>query len=229
MTYYHFLNCVLLTYAPLAIAYKCTSANADGAARTFVLPALFYLLTQFVKMIVLATFVPSPVVGEITIESFEISTELMKAFINSIEYVGIHFALNGLSGRRLSPIAVGIGWSTVQAVVENLLPLWLGARSIEFQWDFVYMALSANASLCTNVALASLLWLLSRRRLQKNLRNAVYIALFAHSLLSVFEKLMTVSSSEWGATYATLVNLFGGVGLFVCSRMLVKNHYEKKE
>jgi hypothetical protein len=26
MTYYHFLNCVLLTYAPLAIAYKCTSA-----------------------------------------------------------------------------------------------------------------------------------------------------------------------------------------------------------
>jgi hypothetical protein len=41
------------------------------------------------------------------------------------------------------------------------------------------------------VALVSLVWLLSRRLLQKNIRIAVYSSLFAHSLFSVLEKYVT--------------------------------------
>ncbi len=40
-----------------------------------------------------------------------------------------------------------IGWATAELVMTKLLPLWVGARGIEFDWKYMQMSFDANVAL----------------------------------------------------------------------------------
>ncbi len=42
------------------------------------------------------------------------------------------------------PIA---GWAFADSVLHRLAPLWVGARGLEFTWDYILQGLEANANL----------------------------------------------------------------------------------
>lgn len=40
-----------------------------------------------------------------------------------------------------------LGWATAELVMTRLLPLWVGARGVEFNWKYIQMSFDANVSL----------------------------------------------------------------------------------
>ncbi|KAL3571657.1 hypothetical protein D5086_025561 [Populus alba] len=141
---------------------------------TSIKAALVYLGTALVKLVCLATFLK---VSEN--DSFDPYQELLKALIGFIDVAGLYFALTQLTHRNISQNhkfqAVGLGWAFADSVLHRLAPLWVGARGLEFTWDFILQGLEANANLVLSISLAalgSLMWL--RKNKPKTLIPIIY-------------------------------------------------------
>lgn len=63
-----------------------------------------------------------------------------------------------------------MGWATAELLTSRCVPLWVGARGIEFDWRHVQMGLDSNISLVRHVAAAALLWASGRHDLPPKLR-----------------------------------------------------------
>ncbi|MBA0623577.1 hypothetical protein Godav_009031 [Gossypium davidsonii] len=141
---------------------------------TSVKAALVYLGTALVKLVCLATFLQ---VSEN--DGFDPYQELLKALIGFIDVAGLYFALTQLTHRNISQNhkfqAVGLGWAFADSVLHRLAPLWVGARGLEFTWDYILQGLEANANLVLSISLAalgSLIWL--RKNKPKTLIPIIY-------------------------------------------------------
>ncbi|KAH9692727.1 transmembrane protein 147 [Citrus sinensis] len=158
---------------------------------TSVKAALVYLGTALVKLVCLATFLK---VSEN--DNFDPYQELLKALIGFIDVAGLYFALTQLTHRNISQNhkfqAVGLGgkrfffnlfvtacelscWAFADSVLHRLAPLWVGARGLEFTWDYLLQGLEANANLVLSISLAalgSLMWL--RKNKPKTLIPIIY-------------------------------------------------------
>lgn len=47
----------------------------------------------------------------------------------------------------ITHLSVPAGWAFADSVLHRLAPLWVGARGLEFTWDYVLQGLEANANL----------------------------------------------------------------------------------
>ncbi|PKA60957.1 alcohol dehydrogenase [Apostasia shenzhenica] len=179
MTMFHFLNCAILTFGPHVVYYSATPLSEYDTIGTSVKAVVVYLLTTLVKLICLATFLKVS-----DTDSFDLYQELMKALIGFIDVAGIYFALTQLTHRNISQThkfqAVGLGWAFADSVLYRLAPLWIGARGLEFTWDYIFQGLEANANLVLNLSLAalvSLMWL--RKNKPKTLIPIIYACVVA--------------------------------------------------
>ncbi|MFQ6639531.1 hypothetical protein Gotur_015197 [Gossypium turneri] len=184
MTMFHFFNCAILTFGPHAVYYSATPLSEYDTLGTSVKAALVYLGTALVKLVCLATFLQ---VSEN--DGFDPYQELLKALIGFIDVAGLYFALTQLTHRNISQNhkfqAVGLGecdfdssplgWAFADSVLHRLAPLWVGARGLEFTWDYILQGLEANANLVLSISLAalgSLIWL--RKNKPKTLIPIIY-------------------------------------------------------
>ncbi|EOA37074.1 hypothetical protein CARUB_v10010220mg [Capsella rubella] len=174
MTLFHFFNCAILTFGPHAVYYSATPLSEYDTLRTSVKAGVVYLATALVKLVCLATFLQ---VSET--EVFDPYQEALKAMIGFIDVAGLYYALAQLTHRNISQNhkfqAVGLGWAFADSVLHRLAPLWVGARGLEFTWDYVLQGLEANANLVFTISLAalgSLMWL--RKNKPKSLIPIIY-------------------------------------------------------
>lgn len=174
MTLFHFFNCAILTFGPHAVYYSATPLSEYDTLGTSVKSALVYLVTALIKLVCLATFLNVP-----DNDSFDPYQEMLKASIGFVDFAGLYFALTQLTHRNISQNhkfqAVGLGWAFADAVLHRLLPLWVGARGLEFTWDYILQGLEANANLVLSISLAalgSLMWL--RKNKPKTLIPVIY-------------------------------------------------------
>lgn len=175
MTVFHFFNCAILTFGPHAVYYSATPLSEYDTFGTSVKAALVYLGTALIKLICLATFLKVP-----ESDSFDPYQEMLKALIGFIDVAGLYFALTQLTHRNISQNhkfqAVGLGWAFADSVLHRLAPLWIGARGLEFTWEYIYQGIEANANLVFNLSLAalgSLMWL--RKNKPKTLIPIIYM------------------------------------------------------
>ncbi|CAM8923626.1 unnamed protein product [Rhodiola kirilowii] len=161
MTIFHFFNCAILTFGPHAVYYSATPLSEYDTLGTSIKTAVVYIVTALIKLVCLATFL-----NVSDNDSFDPYQELLKAVIGLIDVAGLYFALTQLTHRNISQNhkfqAVGLGWAFADSVLHRLLPLWVGARGLEFTWDYVLQGLEANANLVFSLSLAamgSLIWL----------------------------------------------------------------------
>ncbi|KAF4367930.1 hypothetical protein F8388_002541 [Cannabis sativa] len=154
MTLFHFFNCAILTFGPHAVYYSATPLSEYDTLGTSIKSAIVYLVTALVKLVCLATFLK---VSETD-----------------------HFDPYQLTHRNISQNhkfqAVGLGWAFADSVLHRLAPLWVGARGLEFTWDFILQGLEANANLVFSISLAalgSLMWL--RKNKPKTLIPIIYV------------------------------------------------------
>ncbi|URE31538.1 putative membrane protein (DUF2053) [Musa troglodytarum] len=141
MTVFHLLNCAILTFGPHAVYYSATPLSEYDTIGTSVKAAIVYLGTALVK-------------------------ELLKALIGFIDVAGLYFALTQLTHRNISQNhkfqAVGLGSAFADSILHRLAPLWVGARGLEFTWEYIFQGIEGNANLVLNLSLAalgSLMWL----------------------------------------------------------------------
>jgi hypothetical protein len=161
MTFFHFFNCAALTFGPHAVYYKATPLSEYDTLGTCIKAAVVYLVTTLLKLVCQATFLQ---VSEH--DSFDLGQELLKGLIGFLDVAGLYYVLTQVSHRSISQNhkfqAVALGWSFADAVLHKLAPLWVGAKGLEFTWEYLLQGLESNANLVMTVSLAalgSLMWL----------------------------------------------------------------------
>ncbi|KAK3801187.1 hypothetical protein RRG08_028197 [Elysia crispata] len=165
MTFFHFGNCVALAYVPYVIVYKCSGLAEYSAFWKCVQAGGAYLFTQLCKMLLLATFFPTT---EIVAGSLDITGEFLKSTVDIIDLIGLHIVMSKFAGKgQLKFMIAGMGWATAELVVTRFIPLWMGARGVEFDWKYIQMSFDSNISLIHHISVAMLVWLYSRSDLQK--------------------------------------------------------------
>uniref|UniRef100_A0A0D9ZDM1 BOS complex subunit TMEM147 n=1 Tax=Oryza glumipatula TaxID=40148 RepID=A0A0D9ZDM1_9ORYZ len=196
----------------------CTSGIMDNKWRrseydtigTCVKAAVVYLGTALVKLVCLATLLKVP-----ENDSFDPYQELMKIFIGFIDVAGLYFALTQLTHRNISQNhkfqAVGLGWAFADSVLHRLAPLWIGARGLEFTWEYIFQGLEANANLVMTLSLAalgSLMWL--RKNKPRTLVPIIYAcALLLATMPSITSYLRR--SLEWQTPKVVGFELFSSL------------------
>jgi hypothetical protein len=155
MTFYHFINCVVLTYAPYFVVYKSTSLAEESLFNVCSNGGCAYGATKVGEMILVATLLPNS-----DTKVFILSQEVMKAFISIVDVFGLHFVLKRTRcGTDQKVLAIGLGWAFVDAIFRRLLPLWIGARGVEFEWQYIQMSVDSNITLISSVTLTALVWM----------------------------------------------------------------------
>jgi len=199
MTFFHFGNCVALAYVPYIITYKFSGLSEYSTFYKCVYAGCAYLFTQLVKMMILATFFP-------TSESPDVKGEFFKTTVDIVDLVGLHLVMSRTSGKaEIKFLVAGVGWATAELIMTRFIPLWVGARGIEFDWKYIQMSLDSNLSLLQYVATATLVWLWSRNDLQPRSLLPVIVILLG---LSVYRTLIVeIISEAFGLTSWALLLL----------------------
>lgn len=197
MTLFHFGNCVALAYVPYVLVYKCSGLAEYSAFWKCVQAGGMYLFTQLCKMLILATFFPTT---EVSSGSLDVIGEFMKCTVDLADLVGIYFVMSRIAGKgQLKFMVAGIGWATAELVMTRFLPLWVGARGVEFDWKYIQMSFDSNISLLHHICTAMLVWLYNRNDLNKSFVPVVMtlLALSCYRPLIVEILIHAVGLGSW--------------------------------
>lgn len=197
MTLFHFGNCLALAYVPYVLVYKCSGLAEYSAFWKCVQAGGTYLFTQLCKMLVLATFFPT---NEISSGGLDVFGELMKCTVDLADLVGIYFVMSRIAGKgQLKFMVAGLGWATAELVMTRFLPLWVGARGVEFDWKYIQMSFDSNISLVHHICTAMLVWLYNRNDLNKSFIPVVItlLALSCYRPLIVEILIHAVGLGSW--------------------------------
>ncbi|XP_032651250.1 BOS complex subunit TMEM147 isoform X2 [Chelonoidis abingdonii] len=143
-------------------------------------------------MLFLATFFPTWEGGA---GAYDFVGEFMKATVDLADLVGLHLVMSRNAGKGEYKIMVAaMGWATAELVMSRCIPLWVGARGIEFDWKYIQMSIDSNINLVHYIAMAALVWMFTRYDLPKRYRLpltlllglSVYKAFFMESFVHVF-------------------------------------------
>ncbi|CAF1431999.1 unnamed protein product [Adineta steineri] len=183
MPLFHFGNCLALACGPVLLTYKYSGLAEYNAFWKCVQSAAFYLFVQFVKMLIIATFFPP--VDESSV--FVVQTEFLKNTVDILDLVGLHFVITRICGKTdLKYLIAAIGWTSAEIIVTRCLPLWVGARGIEFDWKYIQMSLESNITLIHYLSMATLVWLRTRNDFNKSYTPLINVLL----LLSCYRPLI---------------------------------------
>lgn len=175
MTFFHFLNCVTLAGAPHVIVYKASGLSEYGAYWKCIQAGIAYFLTQFCKMLVLATFFPE---RETSGDAFDFVGEFLKTTADVVDLLGMYMIMTQIAAKGSQKFAIaGIGWASAELLMTRFLPFWIGARGTEFEWRYVQMSLESNVNLIQTLAEATLVWLYTRHDLSRSLRPVTALLL----------------------------------------------------
>lgn len=166
MTLFHFGNCLALSIGPYFLLYKSSGLSEYQSVWKLAKAGSAYFLTQLCKMLILATFFP---MSETTSQQqMDILGEFMKSTMDLSDLLGLHLLMMKIPGRgEMKVLIAGLGWATAEYLTTKLIPLWVGARAIEFNWIHTQLSFDANISLVMYLSIAALIWLWSRTDLQK--------------------------------------------------------------
>jgi len=115
---------------------------------------IFFVVTQLIKTFLLATFMMIPEDSN----RFSLSQELPILLVGLLDFVGIYLMHQRLQRKgtrkpnHLRILTVALGWACAEALVHYLLPLWIGARDVDFSWDYIEMGLLSNVNLALHLS-----------------------------------------------------------------------------
>mmetsp|Transcript_8389 Transcript_8389/g.16676 ORF Transcript_8389/g.16676 Transcript_8389/m.16676 type:complete len:220 (-) Transcript_8389:6673-7332(-) len=155
MAFLHLINCLLLTYVPIVVLYKCSSLHEHG---TFVLirAAIKFLVTAGAKIFILALLVPVS-------DEYNVVSDFMKEAISLIDIIGLYSAYTSswAKGEKSArAFGIGVGWAAAESLFSNFFIFALNAGGGEFSWDYLQRGVAANCYLFESVAFAVFVYIL---------------------------------------------------------------------
>uniref|UniRef100_A0A0N4ZVB7 BOS complex subunit TMEM147 n=1 Tax=Parastrongyloides trichosuri TaxID=131310 RepID=A0A0N4ZVB7_PARTI len=217
MTLLHFVNCSLLSYIPHIIIFKYTGINEYTNAWMPIQAGVMYFLTQFIKLMIMATFFP-----ESSSNFFNLPIDVLKSITDVFDVIGIYFLIiyYFMGKHEVRCLSVGIGWSFAHSFANYFPSLVMGARGVAFDYKYIRSAIQSNIDLLFYICLAILIWLYSRNDIVGLNRYFVTIGLIisigqpiilSNSIL-IFLNDYTFSPSLIGRGFLTL--LISGLTLY---------------
>eukprot|EP01027_Heterolobosea_sp_BB2_P004951 GEZU01007616.1.p1 GENE.GEZU01007616.1~~GEZU01007616.1.p1 ORF type:complete len:227 (-),score=38.49 GEZU01007616.1:62-742(-) len=193
MTLFHLSNCLALTYGPIYVIYKAKLAES-GAMPNLIYAGFIYAITQLGKMLLMATFIPS---------GSDFVLEALKSLFNVIDLVGFYIVITRSTGDKdRKVLSAGLGWAAGEAIISRFLPIWIGARGQEFDWQYIQLSIRSNFDLFSHIALAALMHMHTRPTTAQNPQlkttlsaGIAYITSF--QLITVIAKYVLGLSSNW--------------------------------
>ncbi|GAU95270.1 hypothetical protein RvY_06916 [Ramazzottius varieornatus] len=174
MTFYHLINCVALSVLPYLATYKFYNLAEYRAFWKCAYAAFVFLASQMVKMLVLASLFPIAENPTMTFTPTRLFYEILRHSVDLIDLAALSHVVNKLALKGdLKFVASGLGWAFAELVAFRLMPFWLEARGSEFSWIHLMSAMEANVNLVYYIAVAALLWSLSRSDFNKSLQAPV--------------------------------------------------------
>ncbi|CAG0882659.1 unnamed protein product [Darwinula stevensoni] len=169
---------LLLHYrSEYGVFWKCVQAG------------LMYVVTQLCKMLILATFFPATDVPGDYLQ------ELLKTTVDLADLVGISMMMNQIPGKGdLKVLAAGLGWATAELFLTRLVPMWFGARGVEFNWKYIQMSIESNINLVGHLTTVTLVWLWSRHDLSQTVFPVITMLLLAMSYKPILMDFITRSA-----------------------------------
>lgn len=232
---FHFFNCALLAFGPLVLAYRSSRLSEYGAFRTCASCASAYVLTQLVKIFVMASLLPSTAAAEegAAAAPYSLGDDLLRAVVDAGDLAGFYFALTrGATGLHKYPpalrvLAVAVGWTFAESVGSYLVPLWIGARAEEFSWAYTAMAAASNVALVFNYGVVAAVWLLTRRDRSAAATPVAAAAAAAYVIVPVAARFATEAA---GVPAWTVLGARAGLAavLAVAGHAMVRG-YEQRE
>ena len=73
-----------------------------------------------------------------------------------------------------------IGWGTAEMAGTKIIPLWVGARGVEFQWTNLQSALDANVSLVCLCVVGEMSSVSLLTASTSNLEGCTFIGILSH-------------------------------------------------
>lgn len=175
MTFFHFGNCLALGCGPYFLLYRSSGLSEYSSFWKCIKAGAAYFLTQLCKMLILASFFP---MSDVPDDRVDIVGEFMKSTMDLGDLLGLHILMTKISGRgELKVMVAGLGWASAEFLTTKLIPLWVGAKGIEFDWKYTQLSLDSNISLVHYLGIATLIWLMARTDLQKTYLPIVFILL----------------------------------------------------
>ncbi|ROT77491.1 BOS complex subunit TMEM147 [Penaeus vannamei] len=190
MTFFHFGNCVALAYGPYFLTYKYSGMPEYGAFWKCVQVGGMYMLTQLCKMLLLATFFPT---SDGPPESASFITEVVKTTVDFGDVMGLSIVMGRVvASGHIKVLIAGLGWAAADLFLTRALPLWVGARGLEFDWKYIQISLDANISLVHHLNMALLVWLWWRTSLASALRPIVAALIVGCVYRPLLPQLLTI-------------------------------------
>ncbi|VTJ55826.1 Hypothetical predicted protein [Marmota monax] len=110
--------------------------------------------------------------------------EFMKASVDVADLIGLNLVMSRNAGKGEYKIMVAaLGWATAELIMSRCIPLWVGARGIEFDWKYIQMSIDSNISLVHYIVASAQVWMITRYDLYHTFRPAVLLLMF----LSVYK------------------------------------------
>eukprot|EP01084_Bolivina_argentea_P059707 109064_1 len=165
MTYLHFLNCLTLTFGPLAVTYRSSTLSEANGYPSLLSIFFYYLVLQGFKLFILACL-PSSLLGlnDTTNDGFSIFVEFFRILLDVFTSMfGMIYAyrnarfLNKMQPSTLRILCVGLGWSLSHSITHYLIPLW-SSRSVEFNWKYIFMGIKSNLYFFLSLSLSVILY-----------------------------------------------------------------------
>ena len=156
MTFFYFVSCGAVTFMPCLFLWRLTPLADSPFLYRFLTIGAIYLITQFSKFLLIATFFPE---FDLLTEKFLFLQEFFKCTLYTIELIGMEISLLYFSQKYdYKVLTVGASWATCQALASKLLPLWFEGRSYEFSWDVIVLAFRSNVELVLLLSTAYLIY-----------------------------------------------------------------------
>jgi len=184
MTFYHFINCLFLTFAPIVILYKCSPLSEYGTVWRAGIGVLAYVVTQVCKLMIIAAIMTPNALWSHLIDCIGMYWFLVNQQKASVASVKI--------------LSIALGWSLGESIFTRLVDFYLNARSLQFDWNNLLSATEANIVLLQNISICALLWQWNRNGNKVSaliiMIYLISISLFPMSLMSKVGALLGLST-----------------------------------
>merc|ERR1719309_44378 len=88
-------------------------------------------------MLILATLFPADFVSGASVLSV-----FLQSTVDLGDIIGLGMVFKGIPASGLTKVLIaGIGWASGSFLLSGALPLWVGARGLQFDWQYLLISL----------------------------------------------------------------------------------------
>ena len=131
--------------------------------------------------------------------------EFLKLTVDTTDLIGLYLIIQRVAGKgQVKVLCAGLGWAFAELILTRLIFLWVGARGIEFDWKYIQNSFDANINLIHYVTLSCLVWLWTRRDIQKSV-VPVLIILAVMCSYKTLGMISRISHKKWPKNVITQI------------------------